>query len=467
MTGLRPYQPGNGEGVRDQEDMRRRHYAVLADDLTGAADTAVALAGPACDAELHLELPSDLQTDVAVVAIDLDTRKMPEHAARDVTARCASSLASARRHLFKKIDSTLRGHIGAELAALYENAGPPSGQPSDGTAVLCIVAPAHPIMGRVIRYGRLEIRDIARDAAEPGRATGAGALGAPADADKAIVAGGTLSRQLQACGFTCTPLDLDGIRGRSHAQLTQFIANSALHHMPALVCDGESMDDLHRIADAALASATRCIWVGSGGLALALSAVHATAQAASGAPRHPFVEARKGSRLFVVGSYSSVARQQVDALLANGDVAHLALTAEELLDQDLAARREQLETWLITSRDIVLTVTPDGPIRSELSLRLAAGLAQLVSPIAGRLGALVCCGGDTSRALFDALGLARIRARQSYEAGITHIYADALPTLPIVLKAGAFGDSLSLARLRHHLAGLPADAMITQRRKHT
>lgn len=451
MTGLRPYRTANGDGVRDQEDVRQRHYAVLADDLTGAADTAVALAGPACDAEIHLQLPGNLQTDVAVVAIDLDTRQMQVDEARHVTTHCASSLASPRRQLFKKIDSTLRGHIGAELAALYEHAGSRSRQPSDGKAVLCIVAPAHPIMGRIIRYGRLEIRDVARNAAEPGRATGADTLGAPADADKATVASGTLLRQLQACGFTCTPLDLEGIRGRSHAQLTQFIANSALHDMPALVCDGESMDDLHRIADAALASATRCIWVGSGGLALALSSVHATADADSGAPRRPFVDARKGSRLFVVGSYSSVARQQVDALLADGDVAYLGLTAEELLDQDLAARRAQVETWLTTSRDIVLTVTPDGPIRPELSLRLAARLAQLVSPVAGRLGALVCCGGDTSRALFDALGLARIRARQSYEAGITHIHAEALPTLPIVLKAGAFGDSQSLARLRHHL----------------
>ncbi|HWL29951.1 MAG TPA: four-carbon acid sugar kinase family protein [Burkholderiaceae bacterium] len=442
MTGLPTPQSDHSVGANGRDDVREPHFAVLADDLTGAADAAVALAGPARDAEIHLALPQDPQSGAAVMAIDLDTRRMPVDAARSVTARCASSLVSSHRHLFKKIDSTLRGHIGAELAALYRQAWPACDRGSHGQTHLCIVAPAHPLMGRFMRSGRLTIQDATTGANLSSRATG----------------GTTLSDQLQASGFTCTPLHVDDIRRCSPAQLTRLIEHSAKHDMAALVCDGESMEDLHRIVRAALASNTRSIWVGSGGLAQALSASHAPSHTDPAVSPHLFVKPKEGSQLFVVGSYSEVARRQVEALRASSNVGLLALSAEELLDSGLAAQRNTLDTWLTEGRDVVVTVRPDGPIRPELSLHLATGLARLIAPTVGRLGALVCCGGDTSRALFDALGLVRIRARQAHETGVTHIHADTWPTLPIVLKAGAFGDAHTLARLRHRLAASTIDA---------
>jgi 4-hydroxythreonine-4-phosphate dehydrogenase len=460
MTGLPIPQSDNGDGVHAKnDDEHRPHFAVLADDLTGAADAAVALAGPACDVEIHLDLRYGLRTESTVMAVDLDTRRMPVGAARDVTLHCASVLASSHRHLFKKIDSTLRGHIGAELAALYQHTRSRRGPPSNGRAYLCIVAPAHPTMGRIIRYGRLEMRGTSMPLGEPRNGFRTRTPGA-ADRD-------TLKAQLQACGFACTPLHIDRIRSSSPEQLTQLIANSALHDMPALVCDGESTEDLLCIIRAALASATQCIWVGSGGLAQALAAFHAPTYTGPGASPRPFMDATRGSRLFVVGSYSLLASQQVDALVASGEVGLLTLTAEDLLDKNLAPQRQRLDTWVKDGRDMVVTIKPDGPIRPELSLRLAAGLAELVVPVVGHLGALICCGGDTSRALFDALGLVRIHARQSDETGITYIHADTWPTLPIVLKAGAFGDAQTLARLRHRLASPPLDVTTSQRRKHT
>ncbi|NGM86631.1 hypothetical protein G5B35_04840 [Parapusillimonas sp. SGNA-6] len=455
MTGLPTAHSDHADGMRGRDDdAPTPRYAVLADDLTGAADAAVALAGPTCEAEILLEPMPHADIDAAVMAIDLDTRRMPVDAARDVTARSASALTAGYRHLFKKIDSTLRGHIGEELAALYRCAASRDSLGSSGLADLCIVAPAHPVMGRLIRDGRLDIRNAATRHPASGTAILPSDSGAVARTrqDDTTRGRATLFDQLAASGFTCTSLSIDEIRSRSQAQLTRLIEDSARQDMPALVCDGETMEDLHRIVRAALASDVRCIWVGSGGLAQALSACHAPSHANPGASPACFVKAKAGSRLFVVGSYSAVARQQIDALQAAEDVGVLALASEELLGHDHAEQRQILDTWLAQGQDVVVTVRPDGPIRPDQSLRLAAGLARLVAPTVGRLGALVCCGGDTSRALFDALGLVRIRARQSHETGITHIHADAWPALPIVLKAGAFGDPQTLARLRHRLA---------------
>src|SRR5690606_6714674 len=191
---------------------------------------------------------------------------LPVDAAGDVTARCASELTFSHRHLFKKIDSTLRGHIGEELAALYRCAASRPSLASSRPADLCIVAPAHPVMGRLIRDGRLDMRNAATDHSASGTAAVPSDSGAVAGTckDATTIGDSTLTGQLAASGFTCTSLSIDDIRSRSQAQLTRLIEDSARQDMPALVCDGETMEDLHRIVRAALASDVRCIWVGSG-----------------------------------------------------------------------------------------------------------------------------------------------------------------------------------------------------------
>ena len=54
-----------------------------------------------------------------VVAVDLDTRGRSERAARRIVREAFASHAALRAGIvFKKIDSTLRGHVVAELTAL-------------------------------------------------------------------------------------------------------------------------------------------------------------------------------------------------------------------------------------------------------------------------------------------------------------------------------------------------------------
>jgi uncharacterized protein YgbK (DUF1537 family) len=89
---------------------------ILADDLTGAADCAAAFLGRA--ARVTLILDGRRSPRRGVVAIDLDTRSRTKRAACRITRRAFRSQAAKRAPiLFKKIDSTLRGHVAAELAA--------------------------------------------------------------------------------------------------------------------------------------------------------------------------------------------------------------------------------------------------------------------------------------------------------------------------------------------------------------
>src|SRR6188472_4437131 len=109
---------------------------ILADDLTGAADTALQFVRAGWRTDLQLR-PG--KSDAQVVAVTADSRNLSApDAAKAVVAAVGQLRQAGVTHLYKKIDSTLRGQIRAEvLAALNAWAG-------DAIAVVC---PAYPAMG--------------------------------------------------------------------------------------------------------------------------------------------------------------------------------------------------------------------------------------------------------------------------------------------------------------------------------
>jgi len=86
--------------------------------------------------------------DAEVVAIDANTRKMSAADAAAETERIARSLWLEGQILFKKIDSTLKGHIAEEIAAIRRV------RPS----AKVVMAPAFPAQGRTTRNGWQHMR---------------------------------------------------------------------------------------------------------------------------------------------------------------------------------------------------------------------------------------------------------------------------------------------------------------------
>ena len=120
---------------------------IVADDLTGAADTAgaFATAGHRCVVVLDRSAPVFLPNST-IVALDADTRAMSETDAFDVTAAVVRSYPG--RPLYIKIDSTVRGHIRptvlAAISALRGTADEPT---------RVVVCPAFPALGRTVVDG--------------------------------------------------------------------------------------------------------------------------------------------------------------------------------------------------------------------------------------------------------------------------------------------------------------------------
>jgi uncharacterized protein YgbK (DUF1537 family) len=199
------------------------------------------------------------RSDAQVVAVDLATRARPERAARSIARRAFGSRAAKRaRILYKKIDSTLKGHVAAELAAIRWRGS-------------LVFAPAFPAQGRTTVDGRLRLN------------------GKPASGD--------LRAPLSRAGLPATHIDLASLRAPHPEKAFERAVRTGAR---GLVCDAVTDADLDRIARAGMALRPRPLFVGSGGLARAIARTFARKR---GAPR-PVVPCRPV--VAVVGSASPV-----------------------------------------------------------------------------------------------------------------------------------------------------------------
>ncbi|WP_425049286.1 four-carbon acid sugar kinase family protein [Psychromarinibacter sp. S121] len=117
--------------------------AIIADDLTGALDSAAPFAGidGGVVVATHLmALPAALEAGGGVVAVSTRSREIPAKEARGRVAAALAALGPDVR-IFKKIDSRLKGHLAAELDPVR---GP------------LTVLPAIPEFGRIVMDGALQ-----------------------------------------------------------------------------------------------------------------------------------------------------------------------------------------------------------------------------------------------------------------------------------------------------------------------
>jgi len=126
--------------------------AILADDLSGAAELAGIAASRGFTAEVQTVF--DPASTADVIAVDTDTRlKNEAEAARIVGEVTRHILASHPAWLYKKTDSVLRGHVRAEIEAILDAAGLDD----------CVFIPANPSKDRLIQNGRYEIASVPLD----------------------------------------------------------------------------------------------------------------------------------------------------------------------------------------------------------------------------------------------------------------------------------------------------------------
>jgi uncharacterized protein YgbK (DUF1537 family) len=342
-----------------RNDMKSWH--ILADDLTGALDSAAAWAN-AGDVPVFLDQPGQSEQVVQVVATGT----------RDVSLTSLAALLApsldwlvASGSAFKKINSLLRGNTFAELAWLMRS----------GRFAGVVFAPAFPAQGRFTARGR---------------------------------------------HWVAPPHQPHGARTHEHAgMLVQAFANVGLSaHIPTRVQDSLqdagkvvipdilSDHDLDRLAGlAAQPQAQRWLWCGSAGLAWAL-ARQGAAVAPSGASTDALMAppaSVQGLTLVLTASRHPVLREQLRHLppsVAGADLLDLA-EAQTLCPAEAQARLRQDMLTVVTTRprpttlvvvggDTLLALCRAADVRSlqaSASPRAGWGRARLVG---GRWDGLTC-----------------------------------------------------------------------------
>ncbi len=119
---------------------------VIADDFTGAMDTGVQFVRVGLETALLLSPAHTLPIPVQVISTN--SRNVDVATAQQQTVQAASLFRD--RLIFKKIDSTMRGHIGPEIETVLGLTG----------LKKAVVCPAVIEAGRTIRAGKLWVEDV-------------------------------------------------------------------------------------------------------------------------------------------------------------------------------------------------------------------------------------------------------------------------------------------------------------------
>ena len=406
--------------------------AVIADDLTGANDTALQFARQGMHAFVQLGIEDGFPGDGEVVVVDTDSRELAcGEAYRRMHAICRSLRESKPSCIYKKIDSTLRGNWGAEVAAADDALAPS----------LVVIAPAYPAQGRTTVDGVHLLHGVPIERTEIGHVP------------KTPVHESDLPAMLaqQAPGKSVTVLPLQTLRA-GEEEARKRMAEALAEGRRWIVSDIAEDADFARLL-AALRGKGNILWVGSAGLAGSLASFYGW----KGSEPKP-MPVRDGSVLVFAGSVSHTTQRQIRTLNEMCGVRTLRLSARHILEDEgaAAADAKAIESLVAAGEDVLLaSAESDADVAEAVRIGRTHGLsgravservAAHIAAIAKRLdfagvAGIVATGGDTAVHICRAMGVQQIEVLREVEPGVPLGRIEgAREPLCIVTKAGAFGS---------------------------
>jgi D-threonate/D-erythronate kinase len=392
---------------------------IIADDLTGAADTAVQFRRVGFPSVVLARLTKDHipLKRTQVTSLSLNTRDASPTAVRHMWQRHASTVTALAQGtlVYQKIDSTLRGHPALDVRLLLGALG----------ASAALIAPAYPKLGRQTVDGVQRVYGVPLAETEYARA------------QRRVPATSRLVELFTTDGGP-PPVHLplrvieDGVE-RVAAWLQSYLAG------PCRLITADAADELHLdiLTRAALPHAGRLLMVGSAGWAERLAL--ACKECLSYTPVRPGV-------LAVVGSLSAVATRQVQAALQGGAT---AVRYDPIATQSAACESSQdwqsIAQALGGGRAAILWTNP-GDVRAPSGragrqiLRAVAGAVRTLlsaTPVSG----LAIVGGDTAQAVLRALQASGLALAGEVTPGLPYgrLLGGPFAGLPTATKAGGFG----------------------------
>jgi uncharacterized protein YgbK (DUF1537 family) len=389
------------------------NYLIVADDFTGSNDTGVQIRRRGIP--VRVVFSGRGVTGKESCVLDTESRGLPEDGARQKIAAEAGIIPFGDfAQVMKKVDSTLRGHIGVETKALDDWYKPE----------LIAFAPALPDLGRttVNRIHHLNgipvtRTELARDPKTPVKTD-----------DLQRILSGAFT------GETVVHIDLEAVRTGA-----MNLKNGRVFCFDAL-----TNGDLGAIVREVLAEGKRVLWVGAAALADSLLSVERVLPPA----------------LAVVASLSSVTRGQLLYAEHQG-VPLVKVPLCEVLEKNRGSGEaaDQAVSLLKEGKDVLVCTSSaysqeeyrkaeDSARRSGLSPEAMGAFTQnVMGKLALRIlervkiSGLFLSGGDTAISCFENAGALGSSIVTEIAAGIPvmRLIGGAYEGLKVVTKAGAFG----------------------------
>jgi uncharacterized protein YgbK (DUF1537 family) len=442
---------------------------IVADDLTGANDTALSFLAHGFGATVWPRIPSDPSHMTATTLA-----QGPQAMAVNTASRYASPLEASKKviqavqclkatvtpgYFYKKLDSTLRGPLGAEVLAMVQTLG----------VDVALVVPAFPSAGRTTVKGLHTLHGVpiaqtpvAQDPLAPVTTSDLPTL---------------LAQTVDAAWVG--HLDLASLRQGPQAieaQLAQCVGAG----QTVIAVDAATDDDLVVLAKviAHPANSISILPCGTAALAQALAQIWAS-RLTTPTPMVPLALPDEVATIVVVGSHTALTRQQVQvlqaslsqpggAVLALDPVSALGLASPEAM----AAWVAQGQAALMAHQVVVITASPtDESVAQTLLVaeqhqvsvqdamaRPAQTLATLTRKLAQwaaqarRSVHVVVAGGETAAAVCEALQINQLSLQGEVEPAIPWMRGEGLVDGPLsvsvsfVTKSGHLGSCQALAK---------------------
>lgn len=427
-------------------------FAIIADDLTGSSDSGVQFArrGLTSSVLFNIETMDVTKMNADVIVVDTDSRGLnKEDAYHKVSFAAKKIKLFPFDYLYKKVDSTLRGNIGAEIDAVLATF------PKD----FAIIAPAYPTIGRTTQNGEhylngklIHETEISKDPKTPVHESNLEAL---------------LKLQNSRKSSTITISDL--LQGQEFVEnkLQQFKKDG----IELVVADAIEEKNLELLVQYILSTKFDVLWVGSAGLANHLVSVLGVKKDLLDENK---IVSNESPVLVVAGSLSQVTKEQIEFMKLKKDISAIEMDPTILFDEesrkkeieicirsisDELAHKQNVVLHVGTSKEQIAGAMENGREKgfssTEVSNYIAQTLGEIVALVlkTSSVAGLVLTGGDTAKAVSRQIGVSGMKLIKEVETGIPLGTLVGEKEIPAVTKAGAFGSEEALYKAVKLLKG--------------
>ncbi len=426
---------GSGDGLLKEK------LVIIADDFTGANDTGVQFS------KRHLRSIVITNRDFIntslkkceVLVVDSESRSDDKETAYKKTFETGKIIKAENiKYIYKKLDSTFRGNIGAEISAIMDSL----------EIKHAIIVPAYPSYGRITKNGNVYVKgvllaetEIANDPKTPVKESFIPQI-ISHQTDKKIVT-----------------INFDEVSsGRQY--LIQKIYEHMQNGIHMIVIDAKDNEDLDLIASVMPEIKERILYAGSTGFAEYL-------------PKYFDLKKEKKTNIVIAGSVSEVTREQIDYAKERLPVKMIDLDIGKLFSGEKYQEKKRIIEIVRKAssegEDIILRSAPSkdtvatsfelgtkyGMNRFNVSESIAVFLGEIIRYVIKeiKIDGLLVTGGDTAIKAAKALNISGTVIHDEILPGIPygHFNEEQYKNIIIVTKAGSFGDEDAIFRVLNFL----------------